>query len=273
MYESILKTATNQSNFQFRLTTRPFPISQRYRDQEQKTSTISLIFVVAVGFSMIPANIVGAILREREKNLKHLQLISGLDVVAYHFVNIVVDIVKAEIVVGACISLFAIFRLTDYYWSLLVMALWPVAVIPITHALSFMFTKEWSAQFFIILINFIILGVIPITISSLMFSRTTFDIAETINYYSLLLPGYSVSRALLFSGYQEAVKRFKKSLGQEDYSMETWTLGNFDRNLWAVGIHSLVGIFFVLLFENVLGCPNPLRLCTRVLDMCTMTCM
>lgn len=34
MYEGILRAATEQPNFQFRMTTRPFPISQRYRDQE-----------------------------------------------------------------------------------------------------------------------------------------------------------------------------------------------------------------------------------------------
>lgn len=52
----------------------------------------------------------------------------------------------------------------------------------------------------------------------------------------LFLPGYSVSRALLFSGYQEATQRFKKSLGDESYNKETWSEGNFDNNLWAIFI-------------------------------------
>jgi hypothetical protein len=120
--------------------------------------------------SMIPANIVGAILRERERNLKHLQLISGLNIVAYHLINILFDIIKAELIVGACISLFGVFGLSDYYWSLMIVMLWPMAVIPVTHALAFLFKTEWSAQFFIIMINFVILGVIPITVASLMFS-------------------------------------------------------------------------------------------------------
>lgn len=147
------------------MTTRPFPISQRYRDQEQKTSTVSLISVVAIGLSIIPANIVGAILRERERNLKHLQLISGLNLFAYHLVNIVFDIIKSEFIVGACSSLFLMWGLEDYYWALLMMALWPIAVIPTTHALAFFFKTEWSAQFFVILVNLTILGALPITVS------------------------------------------------------------------------------------------------------------
>jgi hypothetical protein len=62
------------------------------------------------------------------------------------------------------------FALSDYYWALMIMMLWPIAVIPVTHALAFLFKTEWSAQFFIIMINFVILGVIPITIASFMFS-------------------------------------------------------------------------------------------------------
>jgi len=31
-----------------------------------------LIFVIAIGLSIIPANIIGAIMRERVSNLKHL---------------------------------------------------------------------------------------------------------------------------------------------------------------------------------------------------------
>jgi len=154
--------------------------------------------------------------------------------VAYHLINILFDIIKAELIVASCISLFAMFGLSDYYWSLLVMMAWPVAVIPVTHALAFMFKTEWSAQFFIIMINFVILGVIPITVSSLMFSSSTVERAERINDGCLALPGYSVSRAMLFSGYREATERFKKSLGDESYTRETWSEGNFDINFWAI---------------------------------------
>jgi len=34
MYESILKTATGESNFQFKTVIEPFPILQAYKDQD-----------------------------------------------------------------------------------------------------------------------------------------------------------------------------------------------------------------------------------------------
>ncbi len=145
---------------------------------------------------------VGAILRERERNLKHLQLISGLNLVAYHFVNILFDIFKAELVVFNCCYFFFIWpNLKEYYWSLLILALWPIGVIPITHALSFLFKSEWWAQFWIIFFNLVILGAIPYAVSSLMFNENTTDLAEKLNNWSLLLPGYSLSRAFIFCGF------------------------------------------------------------------------
>ena len=169
MYEGILRAATGQPNFQFRMTTRPFPISQRYRDQEVQTSVVSLICVVAIGLTMIPANVIGAILRERVKNLKHLQLISGLNLFAYHTINILFDIIKAEMVVAACCSIFFMWNLKIYYDSLVILLLWPLGVIPTTHAFAFLFSREWPAQIFVVMFNIIVLAVCPIIVSSLLF--------------------------------------------------------------------------------------------------------
>lgn len=170
--------------------------------------------MVAIGLSMIPANVIGAILRERVKNLKHLQLISGLNLMAYHFVNICFDILKAEVVVLVCASLFLFWGLTEFYWALLIMILWPVGVIPMTHAFAFMFEKEWPAQIFIVILNLLILAVCPIAVSSNLFNETTLDAAERADKWLLLLPGYSLSRALVFSGYEESLSRFKISIGR-----------------------------------------------------------
>ena len=121
------------------MTTTPFPISQRYKDQAKQTSTIALISVVAIGLSLIPANIMGKILHEREGNLKHLQVVSGLNLFAYHLVNMVFDILKTEVIVLICCSTFFIFNLSEYYWSLIVLVCWPLSVVPFTYATSFFF--------------------------------------------------------------------------------------------------------------------------------------
>ena len=121
------------------MTSTPLPVSQRYKDQAKQTSTVALISVVAIGLSLIPANVMGSILHEKANNLKHLQVVSGLNMFAYHFVNLAFDIFKAEIVVLICCTTFLMFGLADYYWALLVLAAWPLSVIPFTHATAFLF--------------------------------------------------------------------------------------------------------------------------------------
>ena len=102
MYESILRTATGQEYFQFKLVTSPFPIGQEYKDKEKETSVASLLFVVAVGFSLIPATLIGQVMHERESGLKHMQVISGMNIATYWVINVFYDIVKLEVPMILC---------------------------------------------------------------------------------------------------------------------------------------------------------------------------
>ena len=118
------------------------------------------------------------ILRERVKNLKHLQLISGLNLFAYHTINILFDIIKAEMVVAACCSIFLMWNLKIYYDSLVILLLWPLGVIPTTHAFAFLFSREWPAQIFVVMFNIIVLAVCPIIVSSLLFVEDSLSTIE-----------------------------------------------------------------------------------------------
>jgi ATP-binding cassette subfamily A (ABC1) protein 3 len=145
MYESILRTATGEPDFQFKLVTKPYPVLQKYKDAERKTSVASLLFVLAIGFCILPATIVGHIMAEREQNLKHMQVISGMNMFSYWTINVLFDIFKMEIPMALCVGLLYAFRLKDYYPSMYVFFLFPVGVVPFTHGLSFLFGTEWSA--------------------------------------------------------------------------------------------------------------------------------
>jgi len=72
IYESILKTATNDSDFTFSVTTQPFPVFYVFKQREQAGNAIDFAFMVGIGLSLIPTVIVSFILKEREDNLKHM---------------------------------------------------------------------------------------------------------------------------------------------------------------------------------------------------------
>ncbi len=71
LYEAILKKALGRPNFKFRLTTTPYPITEKLRQRSAQAGGIFTSFVVSIGFALIPSMVVSFILNEREKNLKH----------------------------------------------------------------------------------------------------------------------------------------------------------------------------------------------------------
>jgi len=111
MYESVLKVATGNPNFKLRVSTHPFPITEMLRQRAKSASGFFIVFVVAIGFAMIPASVVSFIVNEKEKSLKHMQLVSGMSLSAYWISNIVFDIVKSIIPSAIVIGLIYAFEL------------------------------------------------------------------------------------------------------------------------------------------------------------------
>jgi len=60
---------------------------------------------------MIPSSTVSYILTEREKNLKHMQLISGMSLSAYWIGNFIFDLLKALVPTVIVIALIYAFEL------------------------------------------------------------------------------------------------------------------------------------------------------------------
>jgi hypothetical protein len=114
MYEAILKEATGNPNLKFKVTTAPFPVRAYLRQFQESATGVFIVFVVAIGFSLIPASMISHIVAERNKNLKQIQILNGMNIVAYWVSNMIFDIVKALIPSGIVIGLLYAF---DFYVS------------------------------------------------------------------------------------------------------------------------------------------------------------
>ena len=100
-----MKAATGNPNFKFKVINSPFPVTQKLRDREASSNGIFIVFIIGIGFALIPASIISAIVSEREKNLKHMQIISGMSLAAYWISNYIFDILKTLIVMVVAIGL------------------------------------------------------------------------------------------------------------------------------------------------------------------------
>ena len=71
MYTAILRTATQDPDFTFDITSTPFPIYQKYKDLEAAATSYDYVFMAAISIALIPCVMIQFILNERELQLKH----------------------------------------------------------------------------------------------------------------------------------------------------------------------------------------------------------
>lgn len=72
MYESILKTATNDPEFKFKLRSTPYPPTYDFIYRAESLNSALIIFVSAIAFSVCMTFVVSYLVVERIEGLKHL---------------------------------------------------------------------------------------------------------------------------------------------------------------------------------------------------------
>ena len=90
----------------------PMPLTAELKQARYQTGNSLVIFFVAIAFSLIPANFVTIIVKEKLNNSKHLMRVSGINIVAYWIINFVFGLVKYYFTCGICLLLLLAF---DFY--------------------------------------------------------------------------------------------------------------------------------------------------------------
>lgn len=72
MYESILKTALDDPEFEFKVTSRAYPLTFQIASYVQGANAAFLVFCTAISYSIILTNIMSSVVVERTSNLKHV---------------------------------------------------------------------------------------------------------------------------------------------------------------------------------------------------------
>jgi hypothetical protein len=85
--------------------------------------------------------------------LKHIQMICGMHRGAYWVANFAIDLLKMTIVNGFAIATFYIFNL-GYDTAFMLFLAFPLAAIPFTYVLSFVFETVSAAQTGTMFLNF-----------------------------------------------------------------------------------------------------------------------
>lgn len=144
LYQSILRQATGNPNYIFNVSTTAFPISQQLMGRDASGDALFISIISGIGFALIPATIIGHIVLERQKGLKHIQVVSGMSLFSYWAANFVFDVLKTCIPCGLSVAFLFIYEMGyDDCWTTIL--LYPAGIVPFSYALSFFFNEEGTA--------------------------------------------------------------------------------------------------------------------------------
>ena len=153
MYQAILRVALDDPDMNFDVTSTPFPIYYQFRLIEMATRSYDYALMIVIALALIPCVMIQFILQERETQLKHQQLLSGMSLAGYWGSNLTFDIIMAYIPISLIILLAFLFD-KSYEGVWLLFLLYPLAIVPYTYIWSFAFASDINAQIFTVFLHF-----------------------------------------------------------------------------------------------------------------------
>ena len=240
--------------YTFKIYNHPLPLTKKQKNLAQNAGSFYVALIFAIGMAFIPTGLVTFIVKEREHNIKHQHLVSGVSISAYWLSSFVWDLVKymlPGIVTPLLIKAFdlkALMTPDEVYtavWYLFI--LFGFAICPYTYAISFMFKSYSIAQFFIFLLNLIVgvIGGLAVWVL-IIINDTTRDVAGVMVYFfRLVSPIFCLSYGLMSVANRDAYQ-LAYALKDEPKALD-WDITG--ASLFFMALHFVVGTLAVFLIE------------------------
>ena len=164
------------------------------QEMSSKGAANTVALFVAIAFSLIPANFITIIVKEKNNNSKHLMRLSGMSIMSYWIVNFIFELFKYYFTGGICMIIIYAF---DYYTDYLIYfyLLYGPPLILMTYAVSFLFTDESGAQNKMILIHSLIGALGSSVIIVLRGIEKTEYVGKILEFIFCILPSFSFNFA------------------------------------------------------------------------------
>jgi ATP-binding cassette, subfamily A (ABC1), member 3 len=201
--------------------------------------------VVSIGFALIPASMISHIVSERVKNLKHMQLLSGMSLAAYWTSNMLFDILKALIPSGIVIGLLKAF---DFFYPDIwrVFLLYPVGIVPFTYVSSFLFSNDSVAQTVTIFLHFVVAGIGAIATLIMRCIDSTEVIGDRMHKWMRVVPSFCLTNPVM---YMSSIDRLKSSRPDLDLT-DNLSLQMVGGDMLGLGVHFAAGILILIIIES-----------------------
>ncbi|KAL4429303.1 hypothetical protein ABPG74_002289 [Tetrahymena malaccensis] len=183
---------------------KPLPYTQKQKDANQIANGITIAMIFNIGLAFIPASLIVFIVKERETQVKHQQIVSGVTRFSYWTSNLFMDIIKYLIPALTCPWLayaFKVNSLTDssvFSAFYLIFILYGPAIILFTYVFSFLVKNYGNGQLFSFFMHIFFGCVLSITIMilRLIYSMDNKGI-EALAWILRFMPSFCFSFSIL----------------------------------------------------------------------------
>lgn len=204
MNNALLKYYSQDNNAKIRTKIKPFPEASGTRDFEAGFDGFVIVLLIGIAYTFIPASMIVFIIKEREKNAKHQQLVSGVNVFAYWLSNFIVDFIKYLIPALTTIALIYIYDIeffTERDHSTVIFALfllYGVAIVLFVYTMSFFFKDPAKGQIILFLLSaFFSTFVVILSYILRMIDSTRSFAMNFLEYLLLFMPQFAFGFGLL----------------------------------------------------------------------------
>ena len=251
MNSAIYKLATGNASASITVGFAGLKLASFSKTAQNTASGIIAVFIFALAYSFIPAGVILYIVKEREINAKHQQIVSGVSVYAYWLSNLLIDTLKYIIpgifcALSVLIYNVEVFTTGDHYgmvWALVIF--YGPSIMAFTYLTSFLFNSAESAQIATFVFNFLAGFVLTLLSLALRFLSSTRNMAPYFPELILdLFPTYDFAWGL-FQISTVNLWRSLYSLGSVPNAWDRWgALINFIYMI-VVPVVCMLVIFFI----------------------------
>jgi len=255
MYESILKVATNDKDFEFKTKLSPYPFTYELDYILDTADAGTMIFITAIAYPLMFTAIVSYLVVENTTQLKHAQLVAGMRLSAFWIGNFIFDLIKMELTILVTIGLFYLFGIGFTFAVMAVFLALPFGIIPFTYFTSFLFTVDSAAQTFTMFLHFFFIMVLSTVVYVMRFIPEVEYWGDVLNWVFKLVPSYCLSSAMYFDKSGEALSEFReRSKGNgAQVNPELWAFENIFADVYIHFVHFVFWWIMIILLENGLA--------------------
>ena len=242
----ILDHNFNKKDIKIEMINEPLPYTYEEIKNKKNRKQFMILFFVALSFSLIPSNFITIIIKERENNSKHLQIISGISLFGYWFNNYIFELIKYYFIGGICVLILFLFDFYEKFFYILYLEYGP-AMISFTYLFSIIIKSEYIGQITVLLINLIFGALFGIAVILMRVYDKLIKYANRISYFLRIIPSFCFCY-----GYNQLLRREQLYILDKDIENKNFTITDEDIDKNIILIKNVGADFIYLAAEFII---------------------